>query len=285
MIHRRERDRGHFHHPNIELMIAVTLVAIIAAVAIPTFLKARAARGPNCLEHLLSLTAGSLPAGSSCPYSGKAYAGSPGDAVACPDAAGHLDSKPRFRRTPEGWRLEQTLSAYAGGPLEFGDGKTEVEQAEGRTTLRTWKSGIFHHVAAWIFLIALGLPALFLFGLAARLLLKAEWGAAGAVFAGAAVLAVLLALLLAAYTSRTSVVVDRAAATVTRVEHKFGRPWSTTTYAACLGVVPVPATSSGRRMLQLVHAPGADGKRTTPLEEVSADRLDLADWFNRALLP
>lgn len=266
-------------------MIKIAIVGILLAIAIPTFLNARAARGLKCLEHLLALTAGTLPAGTVCPYSGKAYASAPGDAVACPDAAGHLDSRPLFRRTPEGWKLEQTLAAYAGGPIEIGGGTAEVEQADHRTTLRLARGGAVFHVVAWIFLLALGLPALLFLGLAALLFRKKEWGVGGSCFAGAAVFGVLVLLLLASYTARTSFVVDRAAATLTRVEHKFGRPWSTTPYAGCLGVVPVPTTSPGRRMLQLVHAPGADGKRTTPLEVISAERLDLADWLNRALLP
>ncbi len=286
MIHRRERDRGHFHHPNVEAMIAVTLIAVIAAIAIPSLLNVRAARGSTCLDHLLSLTAGALPPGTACPYSGKAYATSPGELVACPSPADHLDSHPRFVRAKEGsWRIEQVLPAYAGGSVELGEGRTEVEQTEARVTLRTWKAGILHHVVSWIFLILLGLPALLLLGLAAGLLLKKEWSAAATASGGAAVFAVLVALLLGTYTSRTAFVVDRAAATVTRVERKFGRPWSSTTFAGCLGVVPVPTSSSGRRMLQLVHARDADGKQTTPLEGISADRLDLADWFNRALLP
>jgi hypothetical protein len=204
--------------------------------------------------------------------------------VACPDAAGHLDSGPRFERSPEGWRLEQTLAAYAGGPVEFGDGRTEVEQGDGRLTLRTWKDGLLFHIAAWIFMISLSLPALVLLGLAVRFLLKGDAAGAGGASACAAVFAVLVGFILATYTSRTSFVVDRAAATVTRIEHKFGRTWSTAAYAGCLGVVPVPTTGSGRRMLQLVHAPGADGKRTTPLLEIAADRLDLVDWLHRALL-
>jgi hypothetical protein len=36
--------------------------------------------------------------------------------------------------------------------------------------------------------------------------------------------------------------------------------------------------------LDLVHAPDAEGRRVTTLGEVPANRLDLARWFNRALL-
>src|SRR5687768_12467337 len=97
-------------------MIAVALLLVVLAIAIPTWKEYRARRGANCLGHLASAMGGPLAAGVACPYTGTAYAA--GDVAACPTPAGHLDSAPRFVRSPGGaWRLEQTLPAYAGGAV------------------------------------------------------------------------------------------------------------------------------------------------------------------------
>jgi len=82
MIRYRTRDLGHFK-TNIELMIVIAIVAILAAVAIPQIAAVLEKRGLQCLEQLVAATKSPLPAGALCPKSDKPSAVT-ADLVACP---------------------------------------------------------------------------------------------------------------------------------------------------------------------------------------------------------
>jgi hypothetical protein len=281
MIRLRTRDGG-FHHAPIELMIVVIIIAILAAIAVPQYLKIRNQRPVTCLNNLLSLAEGQPPEKPVCPVSDKPYAPEPGR-VACPSPEKHLDSTPALVRSKEGpWQVRQTLPSPAGKIIEFRNDRLEVTESAGRAAVLV-KPGAF---------VRFFLGPLFffiLFAVTVGCLLKFVWmlwtrkwfDAIGPLF-GFAVAGGLAFLSLGSFAASHEWVLERSAARVTRVDYFLGRRTSERTYSGCLGVVPTADTTGHK--LQLIHPPDAKGSRTTELGLVAKDRLDVAGWFHQALI-
>ena len=279
---RRDRERGSFRGANIELMIVVAILGVIAAVALPFFLRSEAKAAAGCLDLLLA-----PKAGAACPSSGTPYAPAEVDGVrtvACP-APEHLPSAPRLVRAKDGtWRLEQTLPGYAGGAVELARGSAEIQESPGRLQIVERASGFVRWVvgpAGSFLLLVLAVVALVTFGIAAW---RKDWpnlgtGLVAAVLFGWGGLSCLFSAC-----GRREIVFERAEARVTVSERLLSATWSTKTYAGSLGVVPLP--DSGGRALHLVHAPDPATLRRVELPlRLPENRLDLADWLNRALAP
>jgi hypothetical protein len=280
MATRRTRERGSFHGANIELMIAIVILGIIAAVALPFFLNRSAKAAAGCLDLLLAPTAG-----ATCPSSGQPYAPADVDGVrtvACP-APEHLPSAPRLVRAKGGpWRLEQTLREYGGGAVELARGSAEIQESPDRLRVVERASGFMRWVVGpvgTVVLLGIALFGLVSIVIAAR---RKDWSG---LFSGLAGLALFgwcgLSCLFSAC-GRREIVFERAEARVTVSERLAGATWSTKVYAGSLGVVPLPA--SGGRALHLLHAPDGTALRRVELPLLLPEnRLDLADRLNRSL--
>lgn len=280
MVRLRTRDAG-FHHTNIELMIVVAVIAIIAAIALPQYIKYKDQRAMTCLNNLLALADGKPPAKKTCPAGDKAYATGTGVAE-CPSPANHLESAPRFVRASTGsWSLKQTFPASE-QPISLRSARLEVQEKPGRASVLV-KPGAFMR-----FFFGPLIVLIFTIGTVAGLVgfVGALWSKKGSEaigpFFGMAVAGVLAFFLLKATLTSQEWIFEREGARATRVEYQFGRRTSETTFAGCLGVVP--AVAAGGHRLQLIHPPDAEGNRLTVLGMIDEDRLDVAGWFNRALV-
>lgn len=271
MIRLRSGDRG-FHHHNTDCFITIVILGVLAAIAIPSVLGYRARRGTTCLNHLVAAMDGKRPAGAACPYTQTAYA-----AAACPAPSGHLDSSPRFVKTADGaWRLEQTLPAYAGKPLELGPASAEARG----NSIHVKPHGFTKYLLGpllTLVLVAIWIVCAVWLGMAIK---SREWPAA--IFP----LITLAAMSGFVYGASTSFAASQVwtfeKGRVVRTDYLFGSRRGEQAWTGCLGVVPVPTSNGGRRGLQLVHAE-RDGRRTTLLDTIPADRLDIAAWINKAL--
>jgi hypothetical protein len=178
--------------------------------------------------------------------------------------------------------LEQSLPAYAGGPVELADARLEVNESPGRISVLV-KPGIFTRYV-------LG-PFLFLFCGFWTLIIGSSWIDAlkakywsGAVLPSAGLLLLGLLTYGTLFLSVTSHewIIERGR--VTRVDYFLGRRGAVKVLEGCLGVVPSAEIGPPPMALRLVHAPDASGKRTTVIEAIAKDRTDLAQWINRVLL-
>jgi hypothetical protein len=281
MIRHRTRDGG-FHHANIDGMIFLAIIVTLAAIALPQYLKIRDRRASLCLGNLLALADGKPPGKAVCPISDKAYAPGP-DLVACPAPEKHLDSAPSLVRSKEGpWKVRQTLPSSAGRPIEYRDSRLEVKEQAGRVAVLV-KPGAF----ARFFLAPLGFLILSVITIACLvavfLSIRArEWFEGIVPFLVLPVAGGLAFLSMEWFATSHEWILERAGARVTRVDYFFGSRRSEQTISGCLGVVPTVATDGHR--LQLVHPPNGEGARTTDLGLIPKDRLDVADWFHRALI-
>lgn len=279
---RRDRERGSFRGANIELMIGIVILAIIAAVALPFFTNRAPKAATGCLDLLLA-----PKAGAACPASGKPYAAADVDGVrtvACP-APEHLPSAPRLVRAKDGpWRLEQTLPAYAGGAVELAKGSAEVHESPGRLQVVERAPGFMRYGVGPV-------GSVVLLGLAVFGLVSAGIGARrkdGETLFGGLVGAVLFTwgglACLSSACGRREIVFERAEARVTVSKRLLGMTWSTKTHPGCLGVVPLPAF--GGRALHLLYAADLATLRRAELPLLLPEnRLDLADRLNRSLAP
>lgn len=279
MIRRRTRDSGFGHHHN-DLFVFIIIVGILAAIAIPQFIKLMDKRATTCLGNILAQADGPLPKETVCPFSKKAYGG--GDVPSCPEPAKHLESNPRMVRPKDGPpRLEQTLPAYAGGPIELKNGRIEVQTHPGRAAVLVLPAKFARYFGGPVLLTLFGVWALVAAARFAWGLWKKNWESAILNFLGLAFAGGISTWLIMGFATSHEWVVERSGARVTRVEYLFGSRRSEHTLANCLAIVPAKAVG-GHRLL-IVHPPGPDGNRFTPMEMIPEDRLDLADWFNRAL--
>lgn len=276
MLRRRARDLGHFHHPNIELMIFIVILSILAAIAIPQIVAMMEKRGPQCLEQLVAGTKGPLPADAVCPKSDKPYA--LGDVVACPAPEKHLDSQPRFVRAKDGaWSLQQTLPAAAGAPVAFDSGRTTVHESPGRLAVHVVPGRVARWFLGPLFFVILVGMILTALVQAVTALAKRTWSDAGLPLLTVAILVPLTWVELLSFSSSHEFVLERGR--VTRVDYRLGKRHTEQVFDGCLGIVPTtPALSSSARKLFLVHGGGI-----TLLGPVAADRPDVAARLNRAL--
>ncbi|RPH49672.1 MAG: hypothetical protein EHM91_02870 [Planctomycetota bacterium] len=280
MIRLRTRDGG-FHHANIEAMIFVAILMILAAVAFPQYMKVRDRRAATCLRNLLSLTDGKPPEKPVCPVGEKAYAPEP-ERVACPSPEKHLDTTPALVRSKQGpWQVRQTRPSSAGKTLEFRDSRLEVTESPGRAAVLV-KPGAFvrFFFAPLMFLILLVVTLACLAKFFWMLWTRKWFDAIGPLF-GMAVAGGLAFLSLTSFATSREWVLERSGARVTRVDYFFGRRTSEQPTTGCLGVVPTVAMDGHR--LQLLHPPDEKGRRTTELGLVAKDRLDVAEWFHQRI--
>jgi len=282
-MHRRDSERGSFRN-NPELTIVFVVTGIVAAIAIPIFLQYTSRKGRTCLENLAALT--EKPGEKkSCPACDKPYAVSSTketETVSCPAPADHLSSSPRFVRAAGGaWSLEQTLPPYTGEPIEIRTSAVEIQETPGRTSVFVKPSFFSRWVTGGFLVLFLGILALVFLGAALQALIKKDratlWGGLFAM----TIPSVLLYFVAGSYFSSHEFVFETGSGRATRIDYVWGSRRTETLYKGCLGVVP---TGTAMLRLDLVHAPDAEGRRVTTLGDVSANRLDLARWFNRALL-
>ena len=120
-IHRHRRGFG----PHLaELWIAVIIIVILAAIAIPYFSSYKSRRMKTCVDALVSACDAPLAADAVCPACKKPYAVTR-DEIACPDPDRHLPTQPRFVRAGDAWKFQQTLPAFDGAiDLSTGDWST-----------------------------------------------------------------------------------------------------------------------------------------------------------------
>lgn len=279
MNRRRTRDRGHFK-TNIELMVFIVIVGILAAIAVPPVIKMMDARAPKCLDLLARAAGGPLPQDSVCPKSGKPYAPT-AETVSCPTPDQHLDSKPRFVRVKDGpWTLQQTLPVAGGKPLELGHGRTVVVAGPGRVSLHALPSKAVRWFVGPLFLAVTALLAIGCLVFVASALRSKERGSLAPPAVLAVIFGVLSWILLGGIASSSEFIVEPGR--VTRVDYRMGKA-SATLYEGCLGLVPATPTTGKHSKVFLVHAPDADGNRVTPIDVVPTDRLDVVSSLNRIL--
>lgn len=285
MIQRRTRDRGHFRGHNPELMIFIAIIGILAAIAIPQFLKALDSRATKCLGFLIAATDKGIPADTKCPKSGKVYAVARRDGLeiaACPAPEKHLDTAPTFERPKDGaWKLSQSLPAYQGGAIELGPGRTVVVESPGRLSLHLLPSKLNRHYAGPLFLTLTSVILLFSLGILIRALVTKNTDEM--VGSGFMVVAfgIMTWMLVGGLGESTEFILERER--VTRVDYHLGSARKRTVYERCLGLVPATPTAGSALKLFLVHAPDAGGNRVTEVSSVEKDRLDIVARLNRTL--
>jgi hypothetical protein len=270
----RSRDLGAFN-TNIELMIRIVIVSILLAIAVPAWLNWSAGRSRRCLENLAKAASAPLPAGTSCPVSGKPYGAS------CPAPEGHLDSAPKLIRTGSAWRLEQTLPAGS-GDWELGDGVVEASETPSELKLRLHARTPLRKVLAVVFFAGLGIGALACTVLAIMEFRHKESPAPALI--AALICLPFLGGLAWWWGSGQTYVIAKGSGRLLKQVTLFDRVRSESAVEGCIGVVPVRAPSWLERRLVLVHADGKGGLALTDFEEVPAGRTDLADRIQRALV-
>jgi len=288
MIHRRTRDLGHFHHVNLELLIFIAILGILAVVAIPSLTAYFEGRNSRCIEHLIARTNGPLPEGTVCPKGDKPYAivsRGEDDVLACPATERHLTTAPELVRSKGGaWRLRQTLPPYAGVAPELGSGRLEVNQSPGRVSLHVLPAGLNRFFAGPLFFAVLAALGLVAVGATGSALWKRDWGGAVLRAIGAVVLGGIGWFDLTSFASSTEFVFERSPSRVTRIDYFLGSRASQVVYAGCLGLIPAPGIVARPARLYLVCSSESEGRRAVLLETLPAKRLDVADWLNRTLL-
>ncbi len=262
-------------------MIVVAIIAILAAIAIPQYIKYKDKRAVTCLNNLLALADGKPPEKTTCPASDKAYASGSGVSE-CPTPEKHLESAPRFVRASTGsWRLEQKFPP-SDKPLSLRGARLEVQEQPGRASVLVKPGGFMRFFFGPLIVLIFTIGALTGLVQFVGALWTKKWSEVLGPFFGMVVAGVIAFLLLKATLTSQEWILEREGARVTRVDYQFGRRTSQTTFAGCQGVVP--ATAAGGHRLQLLHPPDAEGNRMTVLGMVDEDRLDVAGWFNRAVV-
>lgn len=292
MNSQRVHDRGAFRGTNLELLIFVAIVGILAAIALPNLLALMDKRNSRCLENLVAWTNGPLPPGTVCPKCGNSYGLATNlvgtkretEILACPATEKHLETEPAFVRTKgELWRLEQTFPADTGQPMEFGQGSLDVKESPGRLALHVKPSAVTRYVLGPFFFLLLSVAAIACLVAVGTSILKGLWREGVFPLLGAVGLGALAWWNLTAIVGSHEVIFERSSSRVTRVEYAFGSKSSESVYADCLGVVPIPGTGARPASLYLITRSASDTRQAVVLDTIPAKRLDVARRLNQIL--
>jgi hypothetical protein len=160
-----------------ELMIVVAIIGILAAIAIPSFFKARdemLAGGPvACLQNMLQIAEGVDPTELECPVSKKIYTVTHSDrrdVLVCPDPEQHLSYSPHFFREGGSWRFTVELPKAAplrGQSMEFATWTKaySIENGTEQILVRIRRRGLLRFVWSPVLLLV-GVGLAFVLGIA-----------------------------------------------------------------------------------------------------------------------
>ncbi len=279
-----EGRRG-FGHNN-DLAVVLIVIAVLAAIAIPTLLNYQKARRAKCLTNIAALADGTLPPGATCPAGGKPYAVTTRDGLevaACPEPAGHLDTAPHLvREKPGPWAFRQTLPAPSADGLGLIAGRVTSESADAvhiAVIPAFWIRWIMMPILSLVCLLVT-LGCLYGTWVMAR---EKSWGGAVTAFVVAVLFGFFAVGCVTTAASSTEFRLERDGARLTRIHYLFGSKTSEEIHAGCLAIVPAIGMASDQRSLVVLHPPDAQGARQTTIGQISEKSLGAAARLDRLL--